>query len=256
MRQWQDDGVVLRVRPHGENAAVLMLLTRDHGCHAGFARGVTGPRARGVLQPGNRVVAAWSARVPESLGSFQVELKQSHAPELFDDPLKLAGLSAAMVVAERTMPEREPHQAVYDGLLSLIDIMERADLGDAWIAAYVRWELGLLSELGFALDLSCCAATGRRDRLAYVSPRSGRAVSREAGEPYHVKLLTLPSFLGGCGGGGPGDLTDGMKLTGYFLARHVFGTRGELLPPARTRFMERLQADSGRPESSTGLESH
>jgi DNA repair protein RecO (recombination protein O) len=239
---WTDEGVVLASRPHGESAAIVVLLTREHGRHAGLVRGATSARLRGVLQPGNRVEATWSARLSEHLGSFRIELKESHASELFDDALKLAGLAAALAVAERSVPEREAHPEIYGGLLALIGAMETAALGEAWVAAYVGWEVGLLAELGFGLDLSQCAVTGNNDELAYVSPRSGRAVSLSAGEPYRVKLLTLPGFLVGRGGGEQEDLEAGMALTGFFLERHVFGAQGEPLPMARGRFVKRFRA--------------
>jgi DNA repair protein RecO (recombination protein O) len=240
--EWTDDGIVLASRPHGESAAVVVLLTAEHGRHAGLVRGATSPRARGVLQPGNRVQATWSARLAEHLGSYRIELTESHAPELFDDALKLAGLAAASAVAERALPEREPHPAIHNAMRALIGAMESEELGSAWIAAYVKWELGVLAELGFGLDLDHCAVTGNNDALAYVSPRSGRAVSLSAGEPYREKLLALPRFLVGGGGGARDDLLDGMALTGFFLERHVFGTHGEPPPAARDRFLERLRA--------------
>jgi len=207
-------------------------------------RGATSPRARGVLQPGNRVEATWTARLAEHLGSYRIELKESHAPELFDDALKLAGLASASAVAERALPEREPHPGIHDAFNALIGAMEMAELGSAWVAAYVKWELGVLAELGFGLDLEHCAVTGNNDELAYVSPRSGRAVSLSAGEPYREKLLKLPDFLIGRGGGEQEDLLAGMKLTGFFLERHVFGAQGEAPPAARDRFLERLRATS------------
>lgn len=240
--EWTDDGVVLASRPHGEAAAVVVLLTREHGRHAGLVRGATSARMRGVLQPGNQVEATWNARLAEHLGSYRIELRQSHAPELFDDPLKLAGLASAAAVAERSLPEREPHPGIHEGLLALIGAMEMTELGDAWVAAYVSWELGLLAELGFGLDLSRCAVTGGNDGLAYVSPRTGRAVSLSAGEPYREKLLALPDFLAARGGGGRDDLLAGMALTGHFLERHVFGAQGEMLPAARDRLLERLRS--------------
>ena len=239
---WQDEGLVLRVRQHGERSAVVVVLTREHGRHAGLVRGATSPALRGVLQAGNRVTATWSARLAEQLGQFRIEPRTSHAPALFDDSLKLAGLSSAVSVAERSLPEREPHPAIHDGLLALIRLMEQDELGDAWIAAYVRWELGLLDELGFGLDLSCCAVSGQQDRLAFVSPRTGRAVTSEAAEPYRDRLLVLPEFLAGRGGGDPDDIRAGMKLTGHFLARHLFGAHGQPQPPARVRFSGLLES--------------
>ncbi len=244
---WAEDGIVLSARKHGESAAVVQLLTRDHGRHAGLVRGGAGRRARGVLQPGNRVAARWQARLAAHLGTYVCELTRSHAAELLDDPLRLAGLSAACAMAEASLPEREPHGAVYEGFLALLQAMATPD----WPRIYVRWELGLLAELGYGLDLSSCAATGANDELAYVSPKSGRAVSLSAGEPYREKLLPLPRFLAvprapaagdlAAGDLAAGDVAKGLRLTGYFLERHVFAPLGRGLPAARRRLAERLE---------------
>lgn len=243
--EWTDEAIVLAARPHGESAAVAILLTRDHGRHAGLVRGGLSGRGRGALQPGNLVLATWRARLAEHLGAFSLELAGSHAAELFDDPLRLAGLAAACAVAERGLPEREPHPRVFAGLAALIDAMRDPSLGDLWVAAYVRWELGLLADLGFGLDLAACAATGTNDDLAYVSPRTGRAVSLSAGEPYRDRLLALPDFLVGRGGGDGEDLAKGLALTGHFLERHVYHTQGEESPAARGRFVSRFRAAAG-----------
>ncbi|MEE9196423.1 MAG: DNA repair protein RecO [Alphaproteobacteria bacterium] len=235
--EWNDAGIVLSARKHGETSAILTLLTRAHGLHAGLVRGGAGKRARGVLQPGNRVHARWRARLSEHLGTFTCELTATFAAALLDDPPRLAGLSAACAVVEAALPERQPHAAVFDGLVAFLGALE----SDAWPSAYVKWELGLLRELGFGLDLSRCAATGQTDQLVYVSPKSGRAVSRAAGEPYKARLLPLPPFLLTEGeAGDAGQVADGMKLTGYFLERHVFGQRDRPPPPARLRLAGRL----------------
>lgn len=243
MVEWSDEGIVLAARPHGEGSAVVVLLTRTHGRHAGLVRGAFSGRARGLYQTGNRVTAEWRARLSEHLGNYACELAHGYAAAALDDPLKLAGLTAACAVAEASLPEREPHPRVYDGLVALLDAMARPDLGDAWIAAYVRWEIGVLADLGYGLDLESCAATGVNDDLAYVSPRSGRAVSLAAGEPYRDRLLALPRFLIGRGGGDVDDLFRGLALSGFFLERHVFATHGRQPPPARTRFVERFARD-------------
>lgn len=239
--EWTDDGLVLAARAHGEGAAVVTLLTREHGRHAGLVRGATSPRSRGVLQPGNRIGATWRARLAEHLGNYSVELQASNAADLFDDPLRLAGLASACSVADRALPEREPHPAVFDGMLALIEAMANPDLGDLWIAGYVRWELGLLADLGYGLDLESCAATGANDDLAYVSPRTGRAVSLSAGEPYRERLLRLPDFLARRGGGEPEDLLSGLDLSGHFLVRHALNAHGQEEPGARQRFVERVR---------------
>lgn len=236
--QWSDDGIVLSARKHGEHALVVQLLTQAHGRHAGLVRGGAGKRGRGIYQPGNRVSAEWSARLAEHLGSYRCELVHGHAAELFDDPARLAALSAACAVAERALAEREPHPVAYEGFIAFLAAFEGAD----WPAAYVRWELSLLGELGFGLDLSKCAATGRNDGLAYVSPKTGRAVSLSAGEPYRDRLLPLPRFLIESGDAPPDDAAvgEGLSLTGYFLERNVFvHFAGGGLPPARLRFADR-----------------
>ncbi len=234
--EWIDEGIVLSARPHGETAAVVQLLTRDHGRHAGLVRGGQGRRARGVLQTGNRVAVTWRARLADHLGAYTCELETSHAARLMNDPDRLAALTAAAAVSERALPEREAHRLCYDGFLALLAALE----SDHWAEAYVGWELALLAELGFGLDLASCAAGGANDQLAYVSPRSGRAVSLAAGEPYREKLLTLPGFLAGRGGGGPAEVGQGLRLTGYFLQRLVFGPQDRPLPVPRQRLAERF----------------
>lgn len=238
---WSDDGIVLAARKHGETSLIVSLLTRAHGRHAGLVRGGAGRRARGVYQPGNRVTARWRARLAEHLGSFTCELEDGVAARLLDDRRSLAGLAAACALAEAALPERQPHAAVHDGLRGLLDALVAAESGSAqWAEAYLRWELGLLGELGFGLDLSCCAATGRNDGLAWVSPRTGRAVSLSAGQPYADRLLPLPPFLlapPGTGMPDPAALSDGFALTGYFLDRHVFAAHHRPMPPARARLV-------------------
>lgn len=237
--EWIDEGIVLSARKHGETSAIATLLTSLHGVHVGLVRGGGTSRARGILQPGNRVHARWRARLSEHLGTYTCELIHSFAAARLDDPIRLAGLSAACAVTEEALAERQAHPAVFEGLLALLEEME----GDSWPSAYVRWELDLLREAGFGLDLSRCAATGRNDQLTYVSPKSGRAVSLSAGEPYKGKLLPLPSFLLSEGqAGSPGEVAEGLKLTGFFLENHVFSHRDRPPPPARKRLVDRLTA--------------
>ncbi len=231
---WTDQAIVLSVRPHGESSLLAMLLTHEHGRHAGLVRGGASRRQRGIYQVGNEVSANWRARLADHLGTLTCELVRSRAARLLDDRLRLAGLSAACAVVETVLPERESHPAVHAGLTALLNTLEGSDL---WGEAYVRWEIGLLAELGFGLDLSACAATGAVEDLIYVSPRTGRAVSAEAGAPYSEKLLPLPAFLRGEGEGGAVAIRDGLKLTGFFLARAIpAGERG--LPAARDRLWD------------------
>lgn len=237
--EWSDDAVVLSARRHGETSAVAMLLTAGHGRHAGLVRGAASPRMRGFLQCGTLVTARWSARLADHLGRFDLEPHRTSAAALFDDAGRLAGLASAAAVAERSLPERQHYPGVYDGFLALIEALAVPELGDAWLAVYVRWELNLLRALGFGLDLSRCAVSGRRTDLAYVSPRTGRAVSLEAGEPWADRLLPLPGFLLEGGDVDRDALVAGLGLTGHFLARHVFGPAGQPPPPARDRLVSR-----------------
>lgn len=247
---WSESGIVLSARKHGESSAIVNLLTRTHGRHVGLVRGGAGKRLRGVLQPGNEVTAAWRARLSEHLGNYTLELDVARAAHLLDDRARLAALSSACAMAEALLPEREPHAAVYAGFRVLLDALEA---GTVWPAVYVRWEMGLLAELGFGLDLRRCAATGGTDDLVYVSPRTGRAVSRGAGAEYADRLLVLPQFLLGNGsgrGGGSGavgppgrDIIDGLALTGHFLELHVLSPHGVRMPAARGRLLDRIGRD-------------
>lgn len=238
---WTDDAIVLSSRPHGETAALAVLLTRLHGRHAGLVHGGQGSRMRAVLEPGNRVAARWHARLSEQLGTWSLELERATSAGLLDDPLRLAALSSACALLDAVLPEREPHPEVHAATLALLDAFDT----EVWAEVYVRWEVGLLDVAGFGLDLSRCAATGQvpadNDQLAYVSPRTGRAVSLSASEPFRDKLLPLPPFLVGRSSGGAEEVSAGLALTGHFLERHVFALRHTEVPPARTRFVERYR---------------
>jgi len=235
---WSDEGIVLSARPHGESGLIVSLLTRAHGRHSGFVPGGGSRRASPVWQPGNVVEVNWRARLADQLGNYAGELREPHAARALDDALDLAGLAAACAVADAALPEREPHPAMFDGFRAFLSALGHP----GWPIVYVRLELGLLQELGFGLDLEKCAATGTTEDLAYVSPKTGRAVSRAAAGPYKEKLLVLPAFLStGAVQAGGGELQEALDLTGYFLERHVFWPHNKPLPPARVRFMETLQ---------------
>lgn len=242
---WTDQGIVLTRRHHGEAAAVVTLLTREHGRHAGLVRGGGGKRGSALYQPGNLLAAHWRARLSEHLGTFTTEMVQSFAARALDDPLRLAGITAACALLESALPERESHTPLFEATLALLRALDGADDSVAWGAAYVRWECQCLAEMGFGLDLGSCAATGVTDDLAYVSPRTGRAVSRAAGADYAERLFALPGFLAGSAAPTAADVLEGLRLIGHFLERHVLAPQDRRLPPARTRFVDRWRRSAG-----------
>ncbi|CAN0422212.1 unnamed protein product, partial [Phaeothamnion confervicola] len=214
--QWSDEGLILSVRPHGETAAVVELLTAAHGRHAGLVHGGRSRRQRPVLQIGNHVDVTWRARVSEQLGQMTLELRHGYAAEAMPDAAALAGLTSIAVMA-RLLPDRDPHPGLYEVTMFVLSFLDDASV---WPALYARWEMALLDELGFGLDLEECASSGTRENLIYVSPKSGRAVSAAAGEPYKSRLLPLPAFLRAGNRGGavtPGDLADALRLTAHFI---------------------------------------
>ena len=241
--EWEDDAYVLSARAHGESGAIVDLLTAEHGRYAAHVAGGASRKLKPILQAGSRVIARYRSRVSEQLGSASLEPVGEGPAALFDDAAALACLSAAAAVAAGALPEREAHPGAFYGLEALILSLAHAEV---WPAVYVRFEAGLLQDLGFGLDLSRCAATGAVDDLIYVSPRTGRAVSRVAGEPYRDKLLKLPPFLLGAQAGlSDGDVDLGLILTGHFLEQFVFSPLNRPLPPARVWLVDRLR-EGGR----------
>lgn len=236
--EFQDDAFVLASRAHGETGALVDILTRDHGRILAFVAGGASRKMKPYLQPGSRVLADYRARTTEHLGSVRMEPVGEGAAALFDDPLALAGLAAAASVAQGALHEREPHPGAFLALEALSASLVHRDI---WPAVFVRFEMGLLDDLGFGLDLSKCAATGALDDLTWVSPKSGRAVSREAGDPYADRMLVLPQFLLAAQNRlQPGDIGAGFKLTGYFLELHIFHPANKPLPPPRDRLLQKL----------------
>ena len=241
--EFEDEGFVLAARLHGETGAIVEVLTARHGRWVAHVAGGASRRIKPILQPGSRVRMNYRARVADQLGSAQLEGEGEGASALFDDPLALAGLAAAVAVVAGALPEREPHDGAFFALEALVAALSRPDI---WPAVLVRFEMGLLQELGFGLDLSRCAVTGSPDNLVWVSPRTGRAVSAAAGEPYRDRLLALPPFLLSAQGRlAPGDIGAGLTLTGRFLQDFVFAAINRPLPPARARLIERL-GETGR----------
>ena len=236
--EWRDQGMLLAVRRHGESAAIIEVFTAAHGRHLGVVRGGASRRAAPVLQPGAELDVTWRARLDEHIGSFTVEpLRQRTA--LMDDGAALAALNAVCALLGHALPERAAHPVLYAATVTLLDALA----GEGWALRYLLWERLLLEELGFGLDLSACAVTGATGDLCYVSPRTGRAVSRAAAGDWAERLLPLPA----CMTGGPADaagLAQGLRLTGHFLTRELAAT-GRPLPEARARLVD-LLARTGR----------
>ena len=241
--EFEDEAFVLGARAHGETGAIVDLLTRAHGRYVAHVAGGASRRIKPFLQAGSRVQASFRARTSEQLGSATLEPQGEGPSALFDDPLALSGLASAASIAAQALPEREPHPGVFLALEALTEALRNPDI---WPAVYVSYEAGLLQDLGFGLDLTKCASTGAVDDLLYVSPRTGRAVSREAGEPYKDRLLRLPPFmLGAQAGLEDGDVGLGLDLTGHFLETFVFAVMNKPLPPARVWLIDRLR-EAGR----------
>jgi DNA repair protein RecO (recombination protein O) len=242
--EWSDTGVVLGVKRHGEANAIVELMTHQHGRHLGLVRGGAGSRMRPVLQPSNRVSAIWRARLDEHLGHYVVEGIDLRAAAFLAAPHALYGLTHLAALC-RLLPERDPHPHIYAVLDHVLDGLADARSAGANVA---QFELQMLTELGFGLDLAACAATGTNDDLAYVSPKSGRAVSRQAGEPWKERMFRLPEFLNGEVAAEPSlqDLADAFALTGFFLTRHVLEPRGLALADARAGFMAAVLGNGTR----------
>lgn len=238
-----DEAVILSARAHGENHAIADLFTAAHGRWTGLVHGGQGRRMRPLLQPGNLVRAEWKGRLAESLGHFTLELQRAYAGELMQDRMSLTGLTAICAVASACLPEREPHIRAFEAMRVVI-----ANLGEleVWPALMARWELGLLAELGFGLTLDRCAATGVREDLIYVSPRSACAVSAQAGEPYKDKLLPLPAFLRGVENSAThDDAIAALTTTGYFIETRILNPSDRTLPGARLRLLELVKEKKG-----------
>lgn len=234
--EWRDEALVLGVRKHGESSVIAELMTRDHGRHLGLVRSGRSRQMQPVLQPGNQVDAVWRARIEEHLGLYAIEGLRLRAADIMASQRALHGI-VLLGALLRLLPEREPHRGLYDMASVIADELADARLAPALI---VRLELAILTELGFGLDLSECAATGTTEDLVYVSPKSGRAVSGAAGEPYRERLLALPAFLKADDPSEPADadaVRDGFRLTGYFLERDIFKPRGQAMPDARAAYL-------------------
>jgi DNA repair protein RecO (recombination protein O) len=235
--EWRDEGLVIGIRRYGEGSVIVEVMTREHGRHLGLVRGGRAPRLAAALQQGNTLGLVWRARLDEHLGSYAVEPLALRAGRLMQSALALAGLNYLATLV-RFLPERDPHESVYWALTEIAEQLDDHSLAPAQVA---RFEARMLTECGFRLDLGRCAATGTRDNLVYVSPKSGRAVSAEAGAPWRDRLLPLPAFLreGADLDARPSaaDVADGLRTTSFFVARDLFAARGEGLPDSRRAFL-------------------
>jgi DNA repair protein RecO (recombination protein O) len=246
--QWTDEAIVLGAKRHGETSVILELMTREHGRHLGLVRGGGGARLRGVLQPGNSLRATWRARLDEHLGNFAVEAVNLRAAGFLGAAHAVHGVIHLGALC-RLLAEREQHAAIYSAVEAILD-----EFGEPLVAAAMiaRFELALLAELGFGLDLQSCAATGATADLIYVSPRSGRAVSRAGGEAYRDKLMPLPGFLGNeAEPVTAADLAAAFALSGFFLERHAFAPRGLTLPDARAHYVAAVIRAASSAESAS-----
>ncbi len=237
--EWRDEGLIIGLKKHGETSVIVEVFTRAHGRHLGIVRGGRSQKMQPLLQPGNSVDIVWRARLEEHLGMFVVEPTRQRASSIMDSGLALQGINLAGACL-RLLPERDPHEALYETAQLIADHLCERELAPALM---VRLELAVLQELGFGLDFGECAATGRRDDLIYVSPKSGRAVSGAAGKPYHDRMLALPEFVKGAGDGKAvtsADIAAGFALTGYFLERDVFTPRGLPMPEARRAYLAEI----------------
>ena len=240
---FHEEGFVLSARAHGDTGVVVDLLTETQGRRGAYVAGGASRKMKPFLQVGSRVIVDYRARSSDHLGSARLEAVGEGPSALFDDAMALTGLAAAAAVAQGALPEREPHPGAF---LAFEAMMSAFAIPDVWPAIFVRFEAGLLDDLGFGLDLSRCAATGSMDDLVYVSPRTGRAVSRDAGAPYADKMLKLPPFmLGAQAGLSEGDVGAGLDLTGHFLEQFVFHPQNRPLPEARVWMVDRLR-EAGR----------
>lgn len=238
---WRDEGILLTRRAHGESGVIVELFTESRGRHAGLVRGGASSRLSPVLQPGAQVAAQWSARLEDHLGTFRIEPLRSRAAVAMSDRMSLAGLNAVCGLLAFALPEREAHAALYRQSVRLLDLLGQADV---WPLAYLRWEMALLEDLGFGLDLSCCAVTGATTGLAFVSPKTGRAVSAAGAGDWAARLLPLPPVLLGQGPAPDAEILEGLAVTGHFLNHWLAPALGDRpLPAVRARLIARL----GRP---------
>ena len=251
MPEWSERAIILSARPHGENNAVISLFTPSKGRHAGLVYAASSRTKRGILEAGNHVQASWRARLDEQLGVFSLELEKSPSAFVLDNPVRLSALASMCVLIDQTLPERVPHEQLYHASMALLDVISLSEEEKDWLPYYVRWELALLSQLGFGLALDKCAVTGEDEGLVFVSPRSGHAVTRQGAGKFADRMLALPSFLLNQDTASRANnalarqdaqhtasFSDGLALTGHFLANRIFALMDKPLPSARLRLSD------------------
>lgn len=243
MISWRDDAAILAMRPFGESSAIIEVFSASHGRHAGVVRGGASRKIAPLIQPGAQVMVTWTARLDDHLGSFTVEPVRSRNAAAMADRLSLAGLNAVCALLLMVLPERESHPLLYQRSIALLDLLgQRA----VWPLAYLRWELALLEEMGFGLDLSACAASGVNGDLAFVSPRSGRAVSRDAAGVWADRLLPLPPVLAGKGDASGAEIAKALGTTGFFIENRLIKGLGDRpMPAARARLIDAIMRVDG-----------
>ncbi len=233
---WRGTAILLSVRRHGETSAIIDVFSEERGRHAGVVRGGTSRKIAPILQPGAQLDVAWRARLEDHIGAFTVEPVRSRAALVMGDRLALAGLNAVTGLLGFCLPEREAHRPLYRRTEQLLDLLGQ---NEVWPLAYLRWEVALLEEMGFGLDLGRCAVTGATEDLIYVSPRSGRAVSRAGAGDWAERLLPLPDVLRGDGNAPDIEVAQGLETTGYFLTHHLAPDLGNRpVPDARARLVD------------------
>ena len=254
MIEWRDEGVLLAVRKHGEAAVIVEFFTQHHGKHAGVVRGGAGRRQGPILQPGGQFEVVWKARLEEHMGAFTVEPMRSRAAQVMADPLALAGLTSVVGLLNFALPERAQHGALYRASINLLDLI---CVTEAWPLAYLHWEMQLLEDLGFGLDLSCCAVSGTTEDLAYVSPKSGRAVAAHHAGRWKTQLLPLAPCMIGQSVADNGEIAAGLRTTGHFLEKWLAPSLGDWgLPLARQRLVERLFRTARLEQGPSGEANH
>ena len=240
MPDWQDEGIILSNRPYAEIHSITTILTKSRGRHAGLVKAGQSSKMRSMLQPGSLVDAQWRARLDEQLGTFKLELSKNYSALIIDTPLRLCALSSMCSLLESSLPEREPQLTLWQATTALLQILSLSEMDNEWLNIFVKWELGLLQELGFALKLGTCGVTGSTQQLAYVSPKSGRAISKPAAGVYVDRLLVLPMCLGGHLKV-DNELTAGIKITGHFLQNNIYNPIDKQLPSARRRLANMVE---------------